>query len=1012
MKFLPLLCLLLPVFLFGQSGHPSPDPLYPPLPAEASARLQAERLDKIIWQIFLEANLQFGTYAGQLDSLYRCCILGKTRDPDFEKTIGARATFFLGASLMEEQPEASQPLLKDAIRQFALMGDSTFMALSYTQLTYTASRLGDSLASAAYLDQSALLVKHVPDPFLKSIVLSDMGINCYIFGRYAEAAANYFQALELVEKYRTPSLLNLQHDIYHNLNGIYNRLEDWDNALNYMKKAIQCAKERGQDPAVHCVGLANSYIGKKEYRLALEVLLEAEKKLQSEVYSNMKAAINYTLSNCYRNLGDVNAALTCAQKAVKLLPVSTNAPQGAISLEELAHCEFALGRTDQALRHALLAYETYVSSKQNGGLVRITALLSNIYKAQGDFRKALQFSELRFKFQNLVERQQSARQLAFGEFTRENEAIKARREAEVKAELDQQRNIRFGLFAGMGVLLLLALLLYNRYRYKQRTAQKLEAQNLQIEAARSVAEEQRQRAEASEAFKSRFLANMSHEIRTPLHGISGYTEMLLHTALQEKQLRWLSSIRQSTDRLSEVVNDILDLSKLEAGEMKLRKLPFSVRQLAHDVQEALALKAADKGITFALQLEGAVPEAAIGDPTRLFQILMNLAGNAVKFTEVGSVVLAVSVENTDHADNLASLRFSISDTGAGIPTEQLSTIFDNFQQVTVAHPGNQMVTRADAGTGLGLSIARELVRLHGSDIEVESTLGKGSVFSFVITVPTAAAASVADNQPFSEALVYHTALRILLADDNEFNREIAVEALHRHFENVEVVEAVNGREAVSMLENADAPFDLVLMDMQMPEMTGMDATHYIRQHLSKELPIIALTASATPQEVELALASGMDRHLGKPFKPHELANVVAETLQLPGRQTEMTPTPVTTHAQLPMEGSTTAEGFDLRFLHDFCAGDTEQMQHFIRKFMEQYPQELKRLKRALEFRDRAGISQAAHNFKPQLEFVGLKKTSALMQEIEQGARSAMTFTELESLAERVAVALEGQEMGG
>ncbi|HAD12056.1 MAG TPA: hypothetical protein DCF33_06410, partial [Saprospirales bacterium] len=459
------------LFSDAQNTDPILDSLKRPLPAGASVRARAERLDKIIWKIFIDANLQYENDAMQLDSLYRCCIHGKTGDPHFEKTLGAKVMFYRGASLVEEQPDAALPLLKDAIRQYAGMGDSAGMALGFSQLIYTASRLGDSLSFASYLDQTVALAVYIKDPFLKSVTLSDMGINCYDFGRFAEAATYYFQSLELIEKFRTSALLDMQHDVYHNLNGIYNRLGDWDNALIYMQKAVQCAKERGQDPNVHCIGLANSYIGKREYQRALEVLVEAENKLKGDEIGQTEAAINYTLSNCYRNLGNPKAALACAEKSVRLLPISVNAPFGAVAVEELAQCQFALGKTDKALGHALLAYETYLSAKQNGGLVRATELLSNIYKANGNYRKALEYSELRYKYQTLVERQQSTRQLAFGEFNRENEVKNARREAEIQAELTQQRNIRYALYAGLIVFALLALLLYNRFRFKQKTAE-------------------------------------------------------------------------------------------------------------------------------------------------------------------------------------------------------------------------------------------------------------------------------------------------------------------------------------------------------------------------------------------------------------------------------------------------------------------------------------------------------------------------------------------------------------
>ncbi|NUO02666.1 MAG: response regulator, partial [Saprospiraceae bacterium] len=212
-----------------------------------------------------------------------------------------------------------------------------------------------------------------------------------------------------------------------------------------------------------------------------------------------------------------------------------------------------------------------------------------------------------------------------------------------------------------------------------------------------------------------------------------------------------------------------------------------------------------------------------------------------------------------------ALTFSIADTGIGIPPEKRTSIFDSFQQA-----GDDTTARF-GGTGLGLTIARDLVRLHGSDIQVESTPGQGTVFSFALNLPLADAAGLESETARGGDLHFTQPLRILLADDNALNREIATAAIRKHFENAEIVEAATGREAVDLL--ASQPFDVILMDMQMPEMTGTEATRHIRQNLHIDIPVIALTASATPEEIETALHSGMNRHLGKPFKPHELRDL-------------------------------------------------------------------------------------------------------------------------------------------
>jgi len=539
-------------------------------------------------------------------------------------------------------------------------------------------------------------------------------------------------------------------------------------------------------------------------------------------------------------------------------------------------------------------------------------------------------------------------------------------------------------------ILLIAAILYRNSQQKSRSVNVFKQALIKLEATQSQLIAQKERAEQSEKFKERFLAHMSHEIRTPLHGIAGFTDLLLETSLSEKQRRWLSSIYHSTERLDEVVNAVLELSKLEAGELKLRKIPFSPTKIAADVQESLSLRAQNKGIHLLLDVHKNVPGALRGDPTRLYQIIMNLTGNAVKFTEKGSVTIKMdcteSARSPDDPDTdrvLLSLR--IIDTGIGIPAEKITAVFDSFEQA-----GEDMVARY-GGTGLGLTVTQELVQLHGGDIQVESELGVGTTFTVKLPFELATISELKLENTESTSLYFAQPLNILLVDDNELNREIAHEAIHRHFENASITEAVNGKEAIDTLENQD--FDLVLMDMQMPEMSGTEAARRIREFddsLKRDLPIIALTASATPEEIEKALESGMDRHLGKPFKPHQLAQVMAETLGLKADA-------VLEKKAIDLIIKPQNAALDLSFLRDFTAGDVEQMHYFIQKFLHQCPLEIQKLEQALLEQDKQALYHTAHSFKPQLEFVGLKKAAALAQQLEQTALKEAPFTELSRL---------------
>ncbi|HOY06810.1 MAG TPA: ATP-binding protein [Saprospiraceae bacterium] len=986
-----------PFSLEGQNNTSVMDSLQRPLPAGATVQAQIEQCRSILWQIFRTEEVGYIQWSQRLDSLYHCCLAGKTRDTNYEKIVEAEVVFFKGSSVVYAEPQSARPFFEQAIAKYTAMKDSGSMALCYLQLVSVASGLGDSLLFDGYYRLANRLKVHVKDPYLITMFENNLGVPCYDFGLYAQAADHYFNTLALIEKYAIPALLVMERDVYHNLAGIYRRLDDTDNALRYTQKAIESSRYGGMDPSDHLEMMGRIYMQKNDYRRALESFLQIREVADLGSYHmNRIASKSYGMATCYRNLGQLDKALPLARKAVELLPVSRNVHFGGAALEELAQCEFDSGRVDQALEHGKAAYQAFVKGKNNGGSASCAELLTRIYKSKGNYAKALEYSELRYRFMGQIERQQSNRQLAFGEFNRNAEVEKAKREAEVKAQLTRQRNIRYVLFAGLTVLALLVFLLYNRFRLKQRTTQQLEAKNREIEAARM-------RAEASEAFKSRFLANMSHEIRTPLHGIAGFTDLLLETSLAEKQRRWLSSIHHSTERLGEVVNDILDLSKLEAGKLSLRRIPFSIDHICNDVQEALALRAENKGVELRLEMGDTLPAAVLGDPTRLYQILMNLVGNAVKFTEKGSVTLSVQV--VMQSDERAQMAFAVTDTGIGIAPEQLATVFDSFRQA------GEDTTARFGGTGLGLTIARELVQLHGSDILVESEVGRGSTFSFALTLPLADATLLKEGMVSGDALYYIQPIRILLADDSEMNREIAVEAIRRHFENAETVEAATGKEAIEVLAtwtDLENRTTIVLMDMQMPEMTGPEATRYIRQHLSAHLPVIALTASATPEEIENALTSGMNRHLAKPFKPRELAQVIAETLDLQAQ--------APTHAFIPpvsapVSATEIPGPFDLTFLRDFADGDEVQMQYFIRKFMAQYPLEISRLEMALDKGDGEAVFQVAHSLRPQLEFVGLHQAVSLTLEIEERARAGGDFAEMKALVGQLKADLNALPVG-
>ena len=405
--------------------------------------------------------------------------------------------------------------------------------------------------------------------------------------------------------------------------------------------------------------------------------------------------------------------------------------------------------------------------------------------------------------------------------------------------------------------------LYEANQQLLRMNQRLELQTRELSCARDAALE-------SSRLKSQFLANMSHEIRTPMNGILGMTELVLNSELTSEQRECLSLAMNSANALLLLINDILDLSKIEAGYLELEAIPFSVARLIEETVQPFALHARGKGLEFSWHADSGLPESMIGDPSRLRQVIVNLVGNAIKFTSQGGVTLRVDCG--ERTGDCTMLHVAVADTGIGIAKDKQEAIFNAFTQV------DGSIARRFGGTGLGLSIVSRLVEKMGGCIWVESEPGKGSTFHFTsrVKMDTSAAgraapgrnASLENPQPTCEP--NGPALSILVAEDNPVNQRVAECLLRRHGHNVVLVD--DGRKAVEAF--VSQPFDIVLMDVQMPEMDGYEATAAIRQEekeqRARRTPIVALTAHAMKGDVERCLAAGMDDYVAKPINFAEL----------------------------------------------------------------------------------------------------------------------------------------------
>jgi signal transduction histidine kinase/ActR/RegA family two-component response regulator len=459
------------------------------------------------------------------------------------------------------------------------------------------------------------------------------------------------------------------------------------------------------------------------------------------------------------------------------------------------------------------------------------------------------------------------------------------------------RRAGIGAFAAVALLSVLAgFVVYRLSRTASRARRRDRIVQARLSDAKQQAEVQAQRAEAASKAKSDFLAMMSHEIRTPMNGVLGFANLLLETQLDPEQREFAQTVQRSGDALLAVINDVLDYSKIEAGRMTVEQIDFDLRSVCDEVRSILLAAVAKQGLVMSLSYDATLPRFIKGDPARLRQVLLNLAGNAVKFTERGTVHIEVS-----RLDG-AQVKISVDDSGIGISAEQMDRLFRRFTQA------DSSTTRRYGGTGLGLAISKTLVELMGGTIGAQSHAGTGS--TFWITLPLMAAVQTqSDTQaaklpgaaprtavPTLRAVVPEPiiaqapatlppgtvpvgASRVLLVEDNFVNQRVAVYMLSKLGHRVDV--AKHGREAIDML--GKSAYDIVLMDCQMPEMDGFEATRVIRDRtsavLDHEIPVVAMTANAFPEDRARALACGMNDFLAKPVERAVLASMLEKWLE-------------------------------------------------------------------------------------------------------------------------------------
>ncbi|MBK7763011.1 MAG: tetratricopeptide repeat protein [Bacteroidetes bacterium] len=798
---------------------------------------------------------------------------------------------------------------------------------------------------------------------------------CYwMKGEYNNGLDILKQALAIAKELKLDAL---KARIYNNYGNIYRDLGDLSNASKYYQWALEINEELSDELAQSSIliNISNIHFDLYDYDNALEYAkrcLEIFKKYNDQ---SRLITVYHTLGNIYFKKEDYDNALINFKNSLKL--TEPNAIGHMLANSGIGKVYYKLKNYDRARFYLFQAYEQSEALSNAEGLIISDFYLARVNIDEGNYKAALSHLDNAFDIATELSRKHdmmSMHELYANVYEKLNDIPKAYENLKLFESLKEEI-------------------------FQQNTINKL--RNLQIRHELEFAVKEKEVAEQSARLKQEFIANMSHEIRTPMNAIVGMTRLLLEKDPRSDQMKYLNAITQSADNLLVIINDILDFSKIEAGKITIESIHFSLRNVLKNVVTLLVFKAEEKGIQIKYIIDESVPDGLIGDPTRLGQILMNLAGNAVKFTERGYVHIYCRVlEQTEHTIVIA---FDITDTGIGISEEYVSKIFESFTQAGTD------VARRFGGTGLGLTISKQLVELMDGTIDVSSKLNEGTTFTFMLPFRLSDETAYMPEEELlisDENIALLNKTKLLLVDDNEFNRILAVDTLHTVAPDMIVETAGTGLKAIDMIKSAD--FDIVLMDIQMPEMNGMDATKKIRREAEgdkKKIKILAMTANVMRDDIEHYIETGMNDHVPKPFKKSELFSKILlhiDKVNISKRepiskQKKANDSISSDEEQAKLPENSNSKVTDFRFLISFAGTDTAKQKKYILIFLENTPKLVKQLQTGMQRKDYSQIQIAAHSLKSQLKYMGIQEDVSHAAEIESLAKQEGDANYMEKL---------------
>ncbi|MCB0696713.1 MAG: tetratricopeptide repeat protein [Chitinophagaceae bacterium] len=795
--------------------------------------------------------------------------------------------------------------------------------------------------------------------------------SCYgLQGDYDDGLAELHKAQAIAKHIKDKKL---EARVLNNFGNIYRETGDFARALNYFEEALVINEALGDEVAtsVNLTSIAQLLYDLNDFDSALDYALRCLPIFEKAHDANRVTTTYNVLGNIYFKREEYEEAMQYFEKNLQSAEQESSAY--IIALSGVGKVHYRLNDFEKAKESLEQAQKEAVELENAEVQIICNYYLGKIQMDEGDFRQALFYLNKAFEMAE--------------DYLRKHDVMSLHETLSVL--YDKMGNIPSAFYH---------LKAYEQLKeeiFQQTTLNKL--RNLQIRQKIELSQKEKEVAERTAELKQQFMANMSHEIRTPMNAIVGMTRLLMDKDPRDDQKRYLKAIQQSADNLLVIINDILDLSKIEAGKIVIEDTDFVMTELIGSMKDILLFKAEEKGLEFKVSVDEHIPIRLIGDPTRINQVLINLAGNAVKFTEKGSVSVSASVNKRE--GNKYWIRFDVEDTGIGISPDYVGQIFESFTQAGTD------IARKFGGTGLGLTISKQLVGLMNGEISVESELGKGTKFTVIIPLTESANQVPVEDTPIIDDSKKQklARLKLLLAEDNEFNRMVAEDTLKELLTGIHIDFAVNGQVAVEKVKTGI--YDIVLMDIQMPVMDGVEATKRIRKDLPEPLnkvKIIAMTANVLMEDVQKYFDIGMNAYVSKPFQPDELLlkmATVMEHISSPDKQQQVQPntTAVQDNVLKPLPEKVT----DMRFLTQFTGGNVEKIQKYKGMFLENGPRLLNNIDEGLKNKDYPAIKIAAHSMKPQLSYMGVKEDISNIFLIEQTAGEQAHFERLPRLIEQL-----------